>query len=48
MDPLQAALIQVAVLFLILGTAAVTALVVVLLGVRTFIIDGQRLVPPVG
>jgi len=46
-DPLQAALIQVAVLFLILGTAAVTALVVVLLGVRTFIIDGQRLVPPV-
>ena len=47
-DPLQAALIQVAVLFLILGTAAVTALVVVLLGVRTFIIDGQRLVPPVG
>ena len=47
-DPLQAALIQVAILFLILGTAAVTALVVVLLGVRTFISDDQRLVPPVG
>jgi putative ABC transport system permease protein len=47
-DPLQAALIQVAILFLILGTAAVTALVVVLLGVRTFITDDQRLVPPVG
>jgi len=26
----------------------VTALVVVLLGVRTFITDDQRLVPPVG
>jgi len=47
-DPLQAALIQVAILFLILGTVAVTALVVVLLGVRTFISDDQRLVPPVG
>ena len=47
-DPLQAALIQVAILFLILGTAAVTALVVVLLGVRTFISEDQRLVPPVG
>ena len=47
-DPLQAALIQVAILFLILGTAAVTALVVVLLGVRTFISDDHRLVPPVG
>ena len=47
-DPLQAALIQVAILFLILGTAAVTALVVVLLGVRTFLSDDRRLVPPVG
>ena len=47
-DPLQAALIQVAILFLILGTAAVTAVVVVLLGVRRFISDDRRLVPPVG
>ena len=47
-DPLQAALIQVAILFLILGTAAVTALVVVLLGVRTFLSDDRRLVLPVG
>ena len=40
--------VTASILFLILGTAAVTALVVVLLGVRTFISDDQRLVPPVG
>ena len=45
-DPIQAALVQAALLFLILGTAAVTGLVVVFFGVRVFITDDQRLVPP--
>jgi len=45
-DPIQAALIQAALLFLILGTAAVTGLVVVFFGVRVFLTDDQRLVPP--
>jgi len=46
-DPMEAALIQAALLFLILGTAAVTGLVVVILGARAFIHDG-RFEPPVG
>ena len=41
-----AALVQAALLFLILGTAAVTGLVVVFFGVRVFLTDDQRLVPP--
>ena len=45
MDPVDAALIQLAILFLILGTAAVTGLVVVFVGVRRFLDDG-RLIPP--
>jgi len=45
-DPIQAALVQAALLFLILGTAAVTGLVVVFFGVRVFLTDDQRLVPP--
>ena len=44
---MEAALIQAALLFLILGTAAVTGLVVVVLGARAFIHDG-RFEPPVG
>ena len=46
-DPMEAALIQAALLFLILGTAAVTGLVVVVLGARAFIRDGL-FEPPVG
>ena len=46
-DPMEAALIQAALLFLILGTAAVTGLVVVVLGARAFIHDGL-FEPPVG
>ena len=45
MDPVDAALIQLAILFLILGTAGVTGLVVVFVGVRRFLDDG-RLIPP--
>ena len=45
-DPLQAALIQVAILFLILGSAAITGLVVVLGGARRFMTVDQRLVLP--
>ncbi len=45
-DPMEAVLIQAALLFLILGTAAVTGLVVVVLGVRPFLVDG-RFQPPV-
>ena len=44
MDPVDAALLQMAILLLILGTAAVTGLVVVLVGVRRFLDDG-RLAP---
>ena len=44
-EPVDAALIQAAILFLIHGTASVTGLVVVLAGVRRFLVDG-RLVPP--
>ena len=44
-DPMEAVLIQAALLFLILGTAAVTGLVVVVAGVRPFLVDG-RFVPP--
>ena len=45
MDPLDAALVQAAILFLILGTAAVTGLVVVLAGVRRFLVDGALVGP---
>lgn len=45
MEPLDAALIQASILFLILGTGAVTGLVVVLVGVRRFLVDGC-LTPP--
>ncbi len=45
-DPMDAALIQASLLFLILGTAAVTGLVVVVLGVRPFLVDG-RFEPPI-
>jgi putative ABC transport system permease protein len=45
-DPIQAALIQAALLFLILGTAAVTGLAVVFFGARVFLTGDQRLVPP--
>lgn len=41
MNPVDAALIQVAILFLILGTAAVTGLVVVLAGTKKFLADGR-------
>ena len=44
-EPVDAARKQAAILFLILGTASVTGLVVVLAGVRRFLVDG-RLVPP--
>jgi len=44
-DPMEAVLIQAALLFLILGTAAVTGLVVVAAGVRFFVADG-RFEPP--
>jgi len=44
-DPMEAVLIQAALLFLILGTAAVTGLVVVSAGVRFFVADG-RFEPP--
>jgi len=46
-DPMEAVLIQAALLFLILGTAAVTGLVVVVAGVRPFLVAG-RFQPPVG
>ena len=45
MDPLDAALVQAAIRFLILGTAAVTGLVVVLAGVRGFLVDGALVGP---
>ena len=45
MDPLDAALVPAAILFLILGTAAVTGLVVVLAGVRGFLVDGALVGP---
>jgi len=45
-DPLDAALIQASVLFLILGSAAITGLVVVIGGANQFITSDQRLVTP--
>ncbi len=45
MEPLDAALIQASILFLILGTAAVTGLVVVLVGVRRFLVGGYLISP---
>ena len=45
-DPLDAALVQAAILFLILGSAAITGLVVVLEGARRFLTADQRLVLP--
>ena len=45
-DPLDAALIQASVLFLILGSAAITGLVVVITGANQFITNDQRLVIP--
>ncbi|HIL46460.1 MAG TPA: hypothetical protein EYG34_05010 [Acidimicrobiia bacterium] len=45
-DPLDAALIQVAILFLILGSAAITGTVVVLAGAARFMTADHRLVPP--
>ncbi|CAI8289452.1 MAG: putative iron export permease protein FetB [Acidimicrobiales bacterium AG-410-I20] len=45
-DPLDAALIQASVLFLILGSAAITGLVVVITGANQFITEDQRLVIP--
>ena len=45
-DPLDAALVQAAILFLILGSAAITGLVVVLGGARRFMTVDQRLVLP--
>lgn len=45
-DPLDAALVQAAILFLILGSAAVTGLVVVLGAARRFLTADQRLVSP--
>jgi putative ABC transport system permease protein len=45
-DPLDAALVQAAILFLILGSAAITGLVVVLGGARQFMTVDQRLVLP--
>ena len=45
-DPMDAVLIQAALLFLILGTAAVAGLVVVVVGVRPFLVDG-RFEPPI-
>lgn len=45
-DPLDAALIQAAILFLILGSAAITGTVVVLAGASRFMTADHRLVPP--
>jgi putative ABC transport system permease protein len=45
-DPLDAALVQAAILFLILGSAAITGLVVVLGGARRIVTADQRLVLP--
>ena len=45
-DPLDAAIIQASVLFLILGSAAITGLVVVITGANQFITNDQRLVIP--
>ena len=45
-DPLDAALIQASVLFLILGSAAITGLVVVITGANQFITNDQRLIIP--
>ena len=45
-DPLDAALIQASVLFLILGSAAITGLVVVITGANRFITEDQRLAIP--
>ncbi len=45
-DPLDAAMVQAALLFLILGSAAVTGLVVVVMGAGRFVTADQRLVPP--
>ncbi len=47
-DPLDAALVQAAILFLILGSAAVTGLVVVLAGARRFVTSDQRFIRPDG
>jgi putative ABC transport system permease protein len=45
-DPVDAAMVQAALLFLILGSAAITGLVVVLLGAGRFFTADQRLEPP--
>jgi putative ABC transport system permease protein len=45
-DPLDAAIIQASVLFLILGSAAITGLVVVITGANQFITNDQRLIIP--
>tara|TARA_B110000438_G_C15580624_1_gene549452 strand:- start:31 stop:804 length:774 start_codon:yes stop_codon:yes gene_type:complete len=45
-DPLEAALIQAVILFLILGSAAITGLIVVLCGVKVFLTSDHRLEPP--
>lgn len=45
-DPLDAAMVQAALLFLILGSAAITGLVVVLLGSGRYLTVDQRLEPP--
>tara|TARA_B100000029_G_scaffold412960_1_gene415780 strand:+ start:142 stop:537 length:396 start_codon:yes stop_codon:yes gene_type:complete len=46
-DPLDAALVQAVILFLILGSASVTGLVVVLAAARHFLTADGRLVAPV-
>ncbi len=45
-DPLEAALMQAVILFLILGSAAITGLIVVLFGAQKFLTTDHRLEPP--
>ena len=45
-DPLEAALMQAIILFLILGSAAITGLIVVLLGAQKFLTADHRLEAP--
>jgi putative ABC transport system permease protein len=46
-DPLEAALMQAVILFLILGSASITGLIVVIFGAQKFLTIDNRLEPPI-
>ena len=45
-DPLEAALMQAVILFLVLGSASITGLIVVIFGAQKFLTTDNRLEPP--